>query len=186
MIFCVWNLQVPEMVRSIPATKILALRQQTQMLWERYFGSIEKIVFTTFEVNMYQVCSYLFPFFQSWKRLAEFFSLKMYYSLYSREWRWYLWYFLLPNRPVVTFNQFRKIVQSILLCAYLFGFIFVNLLETFVSFVQIWMNLSNLLFKIQNAHWRMLFNSQYTFNNLFTDNTWTITRLSAPKWISME
>ncbi|XP_031622046.1 exostosin-1 [Contarinia nasturtii] len=43
-------LQVPEIVRSISATKILALRQQTQMLWERYFGSIEKIVFTTFEI----------------------------------------------------------------------------------------------------------------------------------------
>lgn len=42
--------QVPEIVRSIPATRILALRQQTQVLWERYFGSIEKIVFTTFEV----------------------------------------------------------------------------------------------------------------------------------------
>lgn len=44
--------QVPEIVRSISATKILALRQQTQMLWERYFGSIEKIVFTTFEVSV--------------------------------------------------------------------------------------------------------------------------------------
>lgn len=44
------NKKVPEIVRSISATKILALRQQTQMLWERYFGSIEKIVFTTFEV----------------------------------------------------------------------------------------------------------------------------------------
>lgn len=43
-------IQVPEIVRSIPATRILALRQQTQVLWERYFGSIEKIVFTTFEV----------------------------------------------------------------------------------------------------------------------------------------
>lgn len=37
-------------MRSISATRILALRQQTQVLWERYFGSIEKIVFTTFEV----------------------------------------------------------------------------------------------------------------------------------------
>lgn len=40
-------------MRSISATKILALRQQTQMLWERYFGSIEKIVFTTFEVIIF-------------------------------------------------------------------------------------------------------------------------------------
>ncbi|KAL7738237.1 hypothetical protein ACLKA6_006569 [Drosophila palustris] len=44
-------LQVPDIVRSISAERIFALRQQTQVLWERYFGSIEKIVFTTFEAN---------------------------------------------------------------------------------------------------------------------------------------
>ncbi|GFG40335.1 hypothetical protein Cfor_00928 [Coptotermes formosanus] len=38
------------MVRSVSATKVLALRQQTQILWERYFSSIEKIVFTTLEI----------------------------------------------------------------------------------------------------------------------------------------
>nr|XP_018903394.1 PREDICTED: exostosin-1 [Bemisia tabaci] len=43
-------LQVPELVHSIPPTKIFALRQQTQILWERYFSSIEKIVFTTLEI----------------------------------------------------------------------------------------------------------------------------------------
>ncbi|XP_062562398.1 LOW QUALITY PROTEIN: exostosin-1-like [Armigeres subalbatus] len=43
-------LQVPDIVRSISASRILALRQQTQVLWERYFSSIEKIVFTTFEI----------------------------------------------------------------------------------------------------------------------------------------
>ncbi|KAJ9595227.1 hypothetical protein L9F63_013488, partial [Diploptera punctata] len=42
-------LQVPDMVRSVSATKVLALRQQTQILWDRYFSSIEKIVFTTLE-----------------------------------------------------------------------------------------------------------------------------------------
>ncbi|XP_054268099.1 exostosin-1 [Macrosteles quadrilineatus] len=43
-------LQVPEIVRSISATKVFALRQQTQILWEQYFSSIEKIVFTTLEI----------------------------------------------------------------------------------------------------------------------------------------
>lgn len=43
-------LQVVDTVRSISPTQILALRQQTQVLWERYFSSIEKIVFTTFEI----------------------------------------------------------------------------------------------------------------------------------------
>lgn len=45
--------QVPEIVRSISATKVFALRQQTQILWEQYFSSIEKIVFTTLEVNTF-------------------------------------------------------------------------------------------------------------------------------------
>lgn len=44
-------LQVPNTIRSISDYKILQLRQQTQVLWERYFSSIEKIVFTTLEVN---------------------------------------------------------------------------------------------------------------------------------------
>ncbi|GJQ66024.1 putative transferase, transferring hexosyl groups [Trypoxylus dichotomus] len=43
-------LQIPDMVRSISPQKILKLRQQTQILWDRYFSSIEKIVFTTFEI----------------------------------------------------------------------------------------------------------------------------------------
>jgi glucuronyl/N-acetylglucosaminyl transferase EXT1 len=43
-------LQVVDIVRSISPSKIMAMRQQTQILWERYFSSIEKIVFTTFEI----------------------------------------------------------------------------------------------------------------------------------------
>jgi len=43
--------QVPEVIHSISETKLFALRQQTQILWEQYFNTIEKIVFTTFEVN---------------------------------------------------------------------------------------------------------------------------------------
>lgn len=42
--------QIPDIVRSISPKEILALRQQTQILWEQYFGSIEKIVFTTLEI----------------------------------------------------------------------------------------------------------------------------------------
>lgn len=52
-IFYIFSAQVPEIVRSISIDRILALRQQTQILWERYFGSIEKIVFTTFEVSFF-------------------------------------------------------------------------------------------------------------------------------------
>lgn len=44
-------LQVPDIIRSITPSQIFALRQQSQILWERYLSSIEKIVFTTFEVS---------------------------------------------------------------------------------------------------------------------------------------
>lgn len=43
-------LQIPSTVRSIHQDKILALRQQTQFLWEAYFSSMEKIVLTTLEI----------------------------------------------------------------------------------------------------------------------------------------
>ncbi len=45
--------QVPDMVRSIPESRTFILRQQTQILWDQYFSSIEKIVFTTFEVRQF-------------------------------------------------------------------------------------------------------------------------------------
>ncbi|KAJ8333623.1 hypothetical protein SKAU_G00416310 [Synaphobranchus kaupii] len=45
-------LQIPSTVRSIHQDKILALRQQTQFLWEAYFSSVEKIVLTTLEENV--------------------------------------------------------------------------------------------------------------------------------------
>lgn len=48
-------LQIPSTVRSIHQDKILALRQQTQFLWEAYFSSVEKIVLTTLEVS--DVCT---------------------------------------------------------------------------------------------------------------------------------
>lgn len=46
------SFQVPSIVRSISPSKILQLRQQTQVLWDRYFSSIEKIVYTTLEVSI--------------------------------------------------------------------------------------------------------------------------------------
>lgn len=45
-------LQVPDIIRSITPNHVFALRQQSQILWDRYLSSIEKIVFTTFEVRV--------------------------------------------------------------------------------------------------------------------------------------
>uniref|UniRef100_A0A4W3I5K7 N-acetylglucosaminyl-proteoglycan 4-beta-glucuronosyltransferase n=1 Tax=Callorhinchus milii TaxID=7868 RepID=A0A4W3I5K7_CALMI len=43
-------LQIPSTIRSINQDKILALRQQTQFLWEAYFSSVQRIVLTTLEI----------------------------------------------------------------------------------------------------------------------------------------
>uniref|UniRef100_A0A1L8E1L1 Putative glycosyl transferase family 64 domain protein n=1 Tax=Nyssomyia neivai TaxID=330878 RepID=A0A1L8E1L1_9DIPT len=51
-------LQVPDVIRSISASRILALRQQTQVLWDKYFSSIEKVVFTTFEIIRERIPDY--------------------------------------------------------------------------------------------------------------------------------
>lgn len=44
-------LQVPSITRSVGRDRILALRQQTQFLWDAYFSSVTKIVLTTLEVR---------------------------------------------------------------------------------------------------------------------------------------
>ena len=46
-------LQVPEILHSVPQSKIFAMRQQTQILYDRYLSSVEKIVDTTIEVCMF-------------------------------------------------------------------------------------------------------------------------------------
>uniref|UniRef100_A0A3B1ILN4 Exostosin GT47 domain-containing protein n=1 Tax=Astyanax mexicanus TaxID=7994 RepID=A0A3B1ILN4_ASTMX len=43
-------LQIPSITRSVNADRILALRQQTQFLWDSYFSSVAKIVLTTLEI----------------------------------------------------------------------------------------------------------------------------------------
>lgn len=44
--------QVASIVRSVSQVDVLAMRQQTQFLWDTYFSSIEKIVETTLEVSI--------------------------------------------------------------------------------------------------------------------------------------
>ncbi|XP_076158211.1 exostosin-1b [Alosa pseudoharengus] len=52
-------LQIPSTVRSIHQDKILSLRQQTQLLWEAYFSSLEKIVLTTLEIIQDRVLQHM-------------------------------------------------------------------------------------------------------------------------------
>ncbi|XP_032719709.1 exostosin-like 1 isoform X1 [Lontra canadensis] len=42
--------QVLAALREMPTTRVLALRQQTQFLWDAYFSSVEKVIHTTLEI----------------------------------------------------------------------------------------------------------------------------------------
>ncbi|KAI7798859.1 exostosin-1c, partial [Triplophysa rosa] len=52
-------LQVPSTVRAVGIDRVLALRQRTQMLWEAYFSSVDKIVLTTLEIIKDRVYSHI-------------------------------------------------------------------------------------------------------------------------------
>ncbi|XP_006196863.3 exostosin-like 1 isoform X1 [Vicugna pacos] len=43
-------LQVLTALQEMPLTRVLALRQQTQFLWDAYFSSVEKVIHTTLEI----------------------------------------------------------------------------------------------------------------------------------------
>nr|XP_008527273.1 PREDICTED: LOW QUALITY PROTEIN: exostosin-like 1 [Equus przewalskii] len=42
--------QVLAALQQMPLTRVLALRQQTQFLWDAYFSSVEKVIHTTLEI----------------------------------------------------------------------------------------------------------------------------------------
>ncbi|KAK2886879.1 hypothetical protein Q8A67_015107 [Cirrhinus molitorella] len=50
---------VPSTVRAVAIDRVLALRQRTQMLWEAYFSSVDKIVLTTLEIIKDRVYSHI-------------------------------------------------------------------------------------------------------------------------------
>uniref|UniRef100_A0A4W5NQS8 Exostosin glycosyltransferase 1 n=1 Tax=Hucho hucho TaxID=62062 RepID=A0A4W5NQS8_9TELE len=52
-------LQVSSITRSVDHDKILALRQQTQFLWDAYFSSVSKIVLTTLEIIQDRINSHI-------------------------------------------------------------------------------------------------------------------------------
>lgn len=48
-------LQVPEILHGLSRPRIFAMRQQTQVLWDRYLSSVQKIVDTTLEIMFERV-----------------------------------------------------------------------------------------------------------------------------------
>lgn len=49
------------MIREIGVDDIMALKQQSQFLWNKYFSSVSNIVQTTLEVN-YRFCCLVFNY----------------------------------------------------------------------------------------------------------------------------
>ena len=42
--------KVPEMLHSVPGPEVFRRRQQTQVVWDQYLSSVEKIVLTTLTI----------------------------------------------------------------------------------------------------------------------------------------
>ncbi|CAG7721914.1 unnamed protein product [Allacma fusca] len=58
--------QVLDMVRSIDDVKIFSLKQQSQILWNQYMSSIEKIIETTFEIIRDRIRQYTWRDSTTW------------------------------------------------------------------------------------------------------------------------
>ena len=59
-----WLIQVPDIVRSIEEKRVVALRQQSQLLCHMYFSSIDRIIYTTLEVSI--CCHFIMISFLYW------------------------------------------------------------------------------------------------------------------------
>ena len=59
-----WLIQVPDIVRSIEEKRVVALRQQSQLLCHMYFSSINRIIHTTLEVSI--CCHFIMISFLYW------------------------------------------------------------------------------------------------------------------------
>ena len=68
-------LQVPDLLYSVPPSKVFSMRQQTQILWDRYLSSVEKIVHTTFEVGIKSKLVFKMTFSRQTKSLQLFYRI---------------------------------------------------------------------------------------------------------------
>lgn len=132
-LLCLFFPQVPSITRSVGHDRILALRQQTQFLWDAYFSSIAKIVLTTLEVSLQNIvlngsCGFIFI-----RRVA--FSQSNCYSLFCTiHCRW-----LCITSQRQTFERFLSPVVSIFFfiqrrlaeCALSFAVLFLLHIHTF-------------------------------------------------------
>uniref|UniRef100_A0A8C9MVI5 N-acetylglucosaminyl-proteoglycan 4-beta-glucuronosyltransferase n=1 Tax=Serinus canaria TaxID=9135 RepID=A0A8C9MVI5_SERCA len=95
-------LQIPSTIRSIHQDKILALRQQTQFLWEAYFSSVEKIVLTTLEIIQDRIFKHISRNSLIWNKHPGGLFVLPQYSSYLGDFPYY--YANLGLKPLSTFT----------------------------------------------------------------------------------
>uniref|UniRef100_A0A3B5KF65 Exostosin glycosyltransferase 1 n=1 Tax=Takifugu rubripes TaxID=31033 RepID=A0A3B5KF65_TAKRU len=104
-------LQIPSTVRSIHQDQILSLRQQTQLLWEAYFNSVEKIVRTTLEIIQDRVLHHTSRSNLMWNSLpGGLFTLPQ-YSTYLGDFPFY--YAKLGIKPYPKFTAIIHVVTPL-------------------------------------------------------------------------
>ncbi|XP_056437910.1 exostosin-1 [Gadus chalcogrammus] len=99
-------LQVPSIIRSVGLDRTLALRQQTQFLWDAYFSSVAKIVSTTLEIIQDRVQAHVSRSGLLWNALpGGLYALPQFFTDPSR---FPFYYAMLGTSPSA---QFTAVVQ---------------------------------------------------------------------------
>ncbi|KAM9838296.1 exostosin-1b [Aulostomus maculatus] len=101
-------LQIPTTVRSINSERILALRQQTQFLWEAYFSSVEKIVLTSLGIIEDRVLEHHSRNSVMWNTPPGGIYVLPEFSSYLGDFPFY--YSLLATKP---YNKFTAVIHAV-------------------------------------------------------------------------
>ncbi|KAF4092072.1 hypothetical protein AMELA_G00016780 [Ameiurus melas] len=101
-------LQIPSITRSVDAERILALRQQTQFLWDSYFSSVDKIVLTTLEIIQDRIYTYTSRSMLMWNSLPGGLYTLPRFSSYPTLFPFY--YGLLGKTPQ---QEFTAVIQAV-------------------------------------------------------------------------
>ncbi|KAK3532048.1 hypothetical protein QTP86_003544 [Hemibagrus guttatus] len=100
-------LQVPSTVRAVGTDRVLALRQRTQMLWEAYFSSVDKIVLTTLEIIKDRVNGHISRNKFMWNSLPGGLLVLPEYSIHLAH---YPFYYL--NLGVMPGQEFTAVIHA--------------------------------------------------------------------------
>ncbi|KAE8599516.1 hypothetical protein XENTR_v10017217 [Xenopus tropicalis] len=101
-------LQIPSTIRSIHQDKILALRQQTQFLWEAYFSSVEKIVLTTLEIIQDRIFKHISRNSLMWNKHPGALFVLPQYSAYLGDFPYYY-----SNLGAKTPSKFTAVIHAV-------------------------------------------------------------------------